>query len=245
MSEAGEYRFKIDAFTPLTLPMKRLHEYMADLIDLFGNESSVHFMRVEEGSAVPAIYVEDVAVRKVERRFLAVRAGSAPNRAMRAYALLNDKLADDNAVAELLLQERSVIQFPGREREVSPEIGPLSESGTLEGEIIQIGGRDETISVYLRDGERIHICTASREEGRRLAHYLWTHVRVRGQGHWKRTRDGIWSLDRFLIDSFVPLTIEPVTEVVQRLRAIESPELASVQDPMRYLDEIRREAGGG
>lgn len=39
----------------------------------------------------------------------------------------------------------------------------------LEGEVFQIGGKDETIQIYLEDGERTHICTTSREKGREIA----------------------------------------------------------------------------
>ncbi|MFZ0864037.1 MAG: hypothetical protein ABR881_23780 [Candidatus Sulfotelmatobacter sp.] len=32
-----EYRFEIDAFTPATIPMARLAEYVSDLAKIFGN----------------------------------------------------------------------------------------------------------------------------------------------------------------------------------------------------------------
>ena len=42
-----EYRFEIDAFTPATIPMARLAEYVSDLAKMFGNNSSVHLGRIE------------------------------------------------------------------------------------------------------------------------------------------------------------------------------------------------------
>jgi hypothetical protein len=242
--EHGEYTFKIDVFTPLTLPMKRLHEYIGDLINLFGNEDQVHFLRVEEGSASPVVYVDPPAVVRVERRLLAVKTGNASHRAMRGYVGLNDKLVEDNGVANLHSQQGKILHFPGRERGAFPEIGPIREPGTLEGEVIGVAGRDETIQIYLREGERFHTCTVSKEKARALAQHLFEgKVRVSGEGKWKRTKSGEWEVDFFFVDSFVPLKTEPLSEVVKRLRSIESTELAQVKSPLDYLEEIRQEAG--
>ena len=53
-----EYRFEIDAFTPATVPMARLAEYVSDLATMFGNNSYVHLARIEEGSTAPVVLVD-------------------------------------------------------------------------------------------------------------------------------------------------------------------------------------------
>lgn len=244
MAEHGVYIFEIDVFTPLTLPMKRLHEYIGDLINLFGNEDQVHFLRVEEGSASPTVYVDPAAVVRVERRLLAVKTGGATRRAMGGFAALNDKLLEDNGTADLRSRQGNILHFPGKEQGASPEIGPVREPGTLEGEVIGVAGRDETIQIYLREGEKMHTCTGSKEQARALAQYLFEgKVRVFGEAKWKRTKHGNWELDLFFVDSFVALKTDPLGEVVKRLRSIESAELAQVRSPLNYLEEIRQEAG--
>ncbi len=169
MAERGEYKFHIDVFTPLTLPMARLREYISGLVDLFGYDDFVHFLRVEEGTAATTCYVEPRIITKVEHRLTLVKSGGADERAQNAFTFLNDKLFDDNAVAELTDHQGVVLLFPGRDSVRAPEIGPITEIGVLEGEIFQIGGKDETIQIYLRDGERTHICTTTREKGRDIA----------------------------------------------------------------------------
>jgi hypothetical protein len=244
MAEHGEYKFAIDVFTPLTISMKRLNEYVADLVNLFGNEESVHFLRVEESSAAPIVFVDTPAIIRVEKRILAVRTLSASVRATRAFRELNNKLGEDNAVARLTSREGELLYFPGRELTTSPEIGPIREPGSLEGEIIGVAGRDETVQIYLREGERIHTCTGNKETARALARHLFEgRVRVFGEGKWKRTKHGEWELSSFIVDSFTALKITPLGEVVIRLRAIESDELKAVKTPLSFLDEIRQEAG--
>ena len=52
MREQHEYRFTIDAYSPETLPMSRLAEYMAEVARLLGKVDQVHFVRLEPGSTV-------------------------------------------------------------------------------------------------------------------------------------------------------------------------------------------------
>lgn len=129
-----------------------------------------------------------------------------------------------------------MIRFPGRERDQDKTAGPVTEATTLDGEVIQIGGRDETISVYLRDQEKIHICTASREQGRVLATHLFEgRVRVSGIGTYVRNGFGEWERRKFVIDSFLPLQTGPLGAVINQLRALGGPTL----DPTPLLEELR------
>jgi hypothetical protein len=58
-----EYRLRIDAFTPETLPMSRLAEYMADLATLLGEQERVHFARLENGSTALVHTIECHSVK--------------------------------------------------------------------------------------------------------------------------------------------------------------------------------------
>ena len=98
-----QYRFVIDeSFTPDTLPMARLAEYMSDLSDLLGEKPSVHFVRIESGSAVLVQDVDHAAYPKVRTRVQAVKRGDAVPDAQRAYDSLNRRLAADNASGALM-----------------------------------------------------------------------------------------------------------------------------------------------
>jgi hypothetical protein len=163
---------------------------------------------------------------------------------MAGFTGLNDKLLEDNGIGNLCSHEAKLLYFPGREQGASPEIGPVKEPGTIEGEVIGVAGRDETIQIYLREGERMHTCTGSKEQARALAQYLFEgKVRVFGDGRWKRTKHGNWELELFFVDSFVVLKTDPLSEVVKRLRSIETAELAQGKSPLSYLEEIWQEAG--
>ena len=50
MSDSDEFRLKIEAYTPDTMPMERLAEYLAELALMLGERTFVHFVRLEAGS---------------------------------------------------------------------------------------------------------------------------------------------------------------------------------------------------
>jgi hypothetical protein len=55
MGKRYEYRFHIDAFTPASMPMVHLAEYMAALAAFLGQVERVHFVRLEGGSTFNCI----------------------------------------------------------------------------------------------------------------------------------------------------------------------------------------------
>ena len=90
MDELGcEYRFTIDAFTPDTLPMSRLAEYMANLARLLGEVECVHFVRLEGGSTAVVHSVEPEAVPEVRKRVQSIMCKDIPNDVAAACKGLN------------------------------------------------------------------------------------------------------------------------------------------------------------
>jgi hypothetical protein len=244
----SEYRFVIDgAYTPATLPMERLAEYMRALADLLGEKTQVHFKSVDKGSAVLVADVEDPAEPKVWHRVTGVRSGSAPAEVMKAFHVLDEFLREDNARGRLLesSNDNEMLSFPGRDRPEPIAYGPFKQDGTLDGEVIRVGGKDETIPVNLRDGPVIHTkLSTTREIARRLAKHLFEGVvRVHGTGVWYRGGDGTWELLSFKIVDFELLDDAPLGDVVERLRKTPGNEWGEVPDPVRELLERRHGDG--
>ena len=241
MKERHEYRFTIDACNPDTLPMARLAEYMGELARLLGRRDHVHFVGLEEGSTVLVQGVEPEAAPDVQERLDALRQEDPPDDVVRPFKTLNRYLADDNATG--VLQERGsagVIRFPGRVEPAPVSFGAFSQTGVLDGVLIRIGGRDDTVPAHLRDGDTVHLCNATREMARRLAVHLYgPPLRVHGKGRWERDADGCWVLKRFNIMSFDELDDAPLGEVTQRLRDVEGSGWKEIEDPTAELRHLR------
>jgi len=217
-----EYRFVIDAYSPEKMPMARLAEYMKYLADIFGEAAAVHFARLEPGSTVLVSRVEREAVPKVKQRVVSTRRREGPREAIRAYHAINKLLREDDGVA--LLKEKpdgaTIIRFPGRE-EAEEAFPAIVQHASIDGVIVRIGGRDETVHITLEsENEQIAGCFTNRQIGKELGHRLFEPVRLFGRGRWTRDNNGLWKLLDFKIESFEPLVDVPLSAALAELRAI-------------------------
>lgn len=240
MANGEERRFKIDVYTPETLPMERLAEYMLQFAKLLGEPERVHFVNVDPGSAVLRALIEEVAVLKIERRLSDASRGQGDPAALKAFQSLDDMLAEDNAVGQILDErDTEIIAFPGRNRPAPLEYGPFREDGVLEGVVIKIGGKGTSVPIWLQDGETVYKnCTARRALARDLAkHYDAGLLRVSGSGSWMRLATGSWHMRSFEIKDFEVLDDAPLADVIKRLHGVEGADWGD--DPTSDLARIR------
>ncbi|HTX48682.1 MAG TPA: hypothetical protein VME40_04750, partial [Caulobacteraceae bacterium] len=120
MAGDNEFRFRISAYTPATMPLGRLAEYLAELAKVLGEDQAVHLVELDEGSTVLVHKIDDEAVPKIRDRAAAVQAGHAPADAMRSYRRVNKMLRDDNGAAALLEGVAEILEFPGNRAETAP-----------------------------------------------------------------------------------------------------------------------------
>ncbi|WP_420966850.1 hypothetical protein [Bradyrhizobium sp. B120] len=223
-ADATEFEFFIDAYSPSTIPMARLAEYMAQLATMLGEESSVHFVKLKRGSTRLVHRVQREAVPKVRERAAAVRRGDAPRDALRAYDTVNRMLREDDGCGALkeapdTNQEAVIIPFPGVQS--SEEKFAVQERGTIDGMLVRVGGIHKWVPVLIEaNGEAVSGCWADRITAKKLARHLFEPVRLIGTGKWERGADGKWSLKEFVVEAYETLSNEPLSDALNRIRAI-------------------------
>jgi hypothetical protein len=227
-----EYKFRIDAYTPDTIPMARLAEYLGDLAAILGNRERVHFNRVEPGSTVPIIRVEWEAEPKVRDRIRAVKLKEAPEEALKAARNIDRRLAEDNAVG--------VLRFPGRELLNKLVYGPIAQPGTFQGVPIRVGGEGDPVPVHLEDGKQKYIVSARRGLAKEIAQYLFSAVvRVDGIGRWIRHADGEWELLDFKAANYRLINDADIRKNISEMERLPA-EWKKLDDPLSVLNGIKR-----
>jgi hypothetical protein len=245
-----EVLFKIDSWTPSTLPMERLGQYLVELSALYGEKTSVHFRRLRKGSAILVSLVDAPAVPKVRERISRARRYDAPAEIGQAFDKIDRMLADDNARGTVRLagEESTIIAFPGRDRERPIDYGPVRQQGFLDGEIVRIGGRDSSVHLQLQDGDTLysHILT-DRDTARRLGSLIFgPTVRLHGVGSWRRTEAGDWQLDSFRVSDFEQLNDEEnLHETLGAIAAVGGSQWHEAKDPLGDLIRSRRDTPPG
>ena len=236
-----ELKFKIDAYTPDTIPMARLAEYMTSLAKFLGEPAMVHFVKLEKGSTVLVQKIDTEAIPKIQARIERVKRGDAPTEEVGPYNTINEMLREDNGVGVLLGGRKSkLLKFPGREIEAPITYGGVSQEGTIDGIPIRIGGKNEIVPISIQEEEREYFCHARRNVAKRIAPHIFTSaLRFSGRGRWHRDENGNWVLDDFMISDFIQLKDAPLSEVVDELRAVEGSEWDKLKDPWNELHKLQ------
>jgi hypothetical protein len=237
-----ELIFKIDAWTPETLPMERLGQYLVELARLYGEPARVPFRKLRKGSAILVSDIDEPAIPKVEKRLALARGPQAPQDIVQPFRRIDQMLADDNAVGVVRFPKGGVIvAFPGRDRPKPIDYGAVREEGFIEGELVRIGGRDLTVHLQLQDGDTLYTnIVTNRETARELGSLIFgPTVRLHGTGTWRRSEDNGWWLESFKVARFDVLDGRDLTDTVAALRSIGGSRWHEEDDPVATLLQSR------
>lgn len=241
MTTYKKITFIIDGYTPDTLPIGRLAEYIKNFANLVGPNSGVRFQRVGKGSAALINRAPQDTVPEVRSRITAARHGDGPKEAISGFNGLKGLLVQDMTTGRIKEEGRKIIEFP---KPAAAQYGAVFEEGTLEGVVIRIGGKDQTIHVHLKDGDRTYPCfTTSLEKAKSLRQYLLEYdkpIRVSGKGKWNRTPSGQWDLSEFRIADYEPLNNDDLQQVLERMRQIPGSGWDKIIDPLSEIGRIRK-----
>lgn len=244
-ARAVELRFKINAYSPTTMPMVRLARYLDNLATVLGETNSVHLLSVEEGSTIPVLTVDWEAYPKLRQRANEVRNREGSTHVLKARRAIENDLAADNAESAELVDEQGarILRFAGAPRVEEPEYGPFSQPGTLDGVPIVVGGENDPVPVHLQTPDRIHNCLAARDLAKRIGMHLFTmSLRVSGVGRWFRDREGVWQMKSFRIHEFTELRSESIADATRRLQSIDAG-WKERDDPLGDLLALRKSEG--
>lgn len=220
MDDIDVYEFRIGAYTPSTIPMSRLAEYMVQLAIILGEEERVHFNRLSEGSTRIACFVEQEAVPKVRENVQQLEAGISGPRSL-AFERANEMLRKDNGEGTLSRGGAKILHFPGKHTVQQPVFGPITKPTSKDGILIKVGGKDKTAHATIEDLEgRTWNFEVTRSLAKDLAPHLFGKpIRLMGQGKWTRHEDGVWRHKSLKAINFEVLDDRTLADFVSHLRA--------------------------
>lgn len=248
MPDFKELRFKIEGkiedvdFTPTTLPMARLAEYIADLSVLLGHKESVHLIKVEEGSATPLVYYDALEEARIFNRVRGAAEGAGDPDAVEAFQKIDRRLKRDNGFGRLVNGSAELAEFPGVRQPQPDKYPKIRERGTIVGKLIRVGGRGDTIPIWIdRADNKTFYCETNESLSRQLSEFYLKLVRVHGMGTYIRNENEEWEQTKFTIQSFDPTPVvdESIIATFDKLRAIEDNEWNEVRDPLAELTRLR------
>jgi hypothetical protein len=235
-----------EEWTPLTIPMARLVEYLADLAAMLGHEDHVHLRTVEDGSTQPIVYMHPEVYEAAIAQMHAAQRGEGPDKANAAYRRINDRLITDNGIAEFVDIEKKakILEFPGRNLSRFKAIKPIREQASISGELRRVGGVDKSIHLLIKraDGEIVSVETDEKfakqleKDG-----WLFKYIRLHGIATWSRDETGKWHMDKFKAQSYdpEPLISETFEATLNALKDVPGNKWNDLKDPFGELRKIR------
>lgn len=240
MKQPAIYRLVVDDIKKADLTVERLAQYLEQFARLLGNPEGVHFKELREGSCQIVANVDIENRKDIYARIRSVGKGVADNKEVtKVFEKINDLLEQDNSSGSLKVSGRkaNVINFPGVRRK-KEEATKISEEGSIQGILYELGGLDDTINIGLRTAGYGDVrATIQKSLAEDLKVKLWKEVRLFGNGQWKRSSEG-WKLTSFTVNRFEELDSVSLTELTREVREM-SNDLWTTNSPIQDLEKAR------
>lgn len=205
MADLERFEFTVPGYTPETMPLDRLIDYLQQLMVILGQPSDLHLVEIKKSSTRPVFLMPHHAAVKARSRARETWEGGGPLRARDAYRRIRRMVAEDGGMpAVLSAREGTILEFPSVDLGADQEISSVRQPTTVTGELIRVGGDTEFAQILLKDysGEIVAGCFATRDIAKRLAKQIYEHVRLSGVASWHRDRHGKWQIARMKVQSF-------------------------------------------
>lgn len=224
MTDLERFKFTVPGYTPETMPLDRLMEYLGQLSIVLGNPGDLHLVGVEKGSTRPVLAMRHDVAAKARHHAREVAEGGGSGRRRDAYNTIRRMVAQDGGKPAVLKEPRGaiILKFPSVDIGQDQVINSLRQPTSIEGTLVRVGGIGENAQLLIQelDGSVIAGCTASRAVAQEMAHLIYRAIRVSGIGSWHRTEEGRWEIARLHVQTFEPLDESELEEVVAKLRGV-------------------------
>jgi len=235
-----EYRWILEGFTPDTIPMRRLAEYMLQVSKLFGSEEKIRFERVENNCVALVNKVPAAHSGKIQSRIRAIGRGEGSFDAKSANSRINQMLYEDEASARIKTNGAIILRFPGN---VIPEAADASMSGPAsltgyfyslsENQKGEVKAKLRIVSSDNKSRTVDAVCDSALADN--VKALLFNHVRVTGVAEWFRTDKGEWRAENIKVNNATKINTANLQTAVQNIR---SANVKWSKDPLKFQNEL-------
>ncbi len=227
MADFEQLSFVIPGYTPETMPLDRLLEYLSEIAVVVGDAENLHLVKMETSSTAPVFHVPTAAAERVKEQARRVGRGEGNQAQSRAYNRLRrfvrrDSRDPERRPAQLRTADRTVLEVPPAPEDTGVLTG-IRQSSQVDGKLIRIGGDGDfaTIQMTDLDGRTLSGFTVKHHMVKDMARLIYEPIRVNGIGIWARDEDGVWSLTKMEVQSYETISDESLETVIDRLRQLE------------------------
>lgn len=218
MHEPFRIKLDIQKFTPESIPIDRLGAYATAFSKLLAAKSDIAFGGLESGSTGMVAKVPPHEIDLVSNNLASAKLGGSSNA---AFNDLNELLRQDQTTAYILDHRgENIVQFPGINTPTPPQYPNFREDSSVDGQLVRIGGTDETVHAQLIYNGRKNKLSMDRETAKSIAPHLFgPTMRFHGSARYRRNPDGTWETLQFDVSSFEILKEVSLIDEIQSIRS--------------------------
>lgn len=240
MTDFEDISFIIPGYTPETMPLNRLIDYLQQMAVILGDPENLHLIDIRKSSTAPVLRAPIATALAARERAQRVQRGEGTKRQTDAYNRIRHMLRRD-AGATISRERPALVKTTSQvflEIPAAPEdsgvVEGLRQFTTIDGQLTRIGGvgEDAALQVQQLDGCILSGFTAKRALAKELGALLYEPVRLMGIGQWCRNQEANWVLDRMLVQSYERLEDEDALVTLERLRKLQIKWPANAWDAM-------------
>ncbi|MEY2928153.1 MAG: hypothetical protein RL367_2630 [Pseudomonadota bacterium] len=225
MADFEELSFVIPGYTPETMPLGRLIEYLQKMAIILGDPDNLHLVALRQGSCAPVFHAPRATVLEASDRAGRVARGDGTKKQVDAYnhvrKMLRRDARDAGQPAVLRSPTKTILEIPAAPDDQG-ELSGVRQASSIDGQLMRVGGAGEDASLLVQDleGRTLSGFTTSRSLARELGCLLYQPVRLSGIGQWARSDEGEWMLERMHVQSYESLDDEGPGATLERLRRL-------------------------
>lgn len=228
MVEYEDISFVIPGYTPETMPLDRLIEYLQQLAVVLGDPENLHLIEIRHSSTAPVLRAPIATALAAREQAHRVQRGEGTRRQTDAIKRLRRMVRRDAGAsasrerpALIKTPDRVLLEIPAATDDTGAVDG-LRQFTTIDGQLIRVGGAGENAALQVQglDGQIMSGFTAKRALAKELGGMLWEPVRLMGIGQWCRNEQTNWVLDRMMVQSYERLEDEDALVTLERLRKL-------------------------
>jgi hypothetical protein len=244
MSDAKHYTFRVQNFTPETMPFGRLVEYHAEIKKMLGVANNLHLTDVFDGSQGNRFRVDFNYQAALQNRIAELNAGTAPKNAAKAQDTLNAMLKMEFTSADFVDNlGQNVIALPGKGLD-SPSSIRMRYAATFMGELYHIAGTKDDVKIRIStEVYGVVFCATTRDIDKGLCDFLFEDIKVSGRETWTRNELEKWNIDDFSITDFASVKRESLRRYIDEIRSIGINWPNNILKNLREIDEQNLIAG--
>jgi hypothetical protein len=229
MSDFEDISFVIPGYTPETMPLNRLIDYLQQMAVVLGDPENLHLIEIRKSSTAPVLRTPIATAIAAGDRARRIQRGEGTRRQTGAYNRIRHMLRQDAGAtvqrdrpALLRTTTQVLLEIPAAPKDTGVVEG-LRQFTTIDGQLTRVGGagEDAALQVQQIDGRILSGFTAKRALAKELATLLYEPVRLMGIGQWYRDEEAHWTLDRMLVQGYERLEDEDALVTLERLRKLD------------------------